>query len=136
MKLNFFKYQGAGNDFVIIDNRTNVFPKDDYDLIRGYCDRRFGIGADGLMLLEEATDADFNMVYYNADGRPGSMCGNGGRCIVAFAKTLDLFDMSTSFGYVKPKQLTLSLRDGNTRGDAPAIADAAWMEAIPPLVMA
>jgi len=103
MKLNFFKYQGAGNDFVIIDNRTNVFPKDNYDLIRGYCDRRFGIGADGLMLLEKATDADFNMVYYNADGRPGSMCGNGGRCIVAFAKTLGLFDTSTSFNALGEK---------------------------------
>lgn len=103
MKLDFYKYQGAGNDFVIIDNRTNVFPKDDHDLIRSYCDRKFGIGADGLMLLEKATDADFNMVYFNADGRPGSMCGNGGRCIVAFAKTLGIFDKSTSFNALGEK---------------------------------
>lgn len=97
MKIDFFKYQGAGNDFVILDNRTNFFPKDDYDVVRNYCDRKFGIGADGLMLLENSSEADFNMVYYNADGRPGSMCGNGGRCIVAFAKSLKLFDLSTSF---------------------------------------
>lgn len=103
MKLDFVKYQGAGNDFVIIDNRTSVFPKDDYDLIRSFCDRKFGIGADGLMLLEKATDADFNMLYYNADGHPGSMCGNGGRCIVAFAKTLGLFDKSTSFNALGEK---------------------------------
>jgi diaminopimelate epimerase len=97
MKIDFYKYQGAGNDFVIIDNRKGIFPKDDFELIRSYCDRKFGIGADGLMLLEGSTDADFNMVYYNADGRPGSMCGNGGRCIVAFAKTLGIFEKSTSF---------------------------------------
>ena len=97
MKIDFFKYQGAGNDFVIVDNRKEIFPKDDFNLIQRLCDRRFGIGADGFMLLENATDVDFKMAYFNADGRPGSMCGNGGRCIVAFAKTLNLFDTSTSF---------------------------------------
>ncbi len=119
MKLDFYKYQGAGNDFVIIDNRTNVFPKDDYDLIRSYCDRKFGIGADGLMLLETANDADFNMLYFNADGRPGSMCGNGGRCIVAFAKTLGLFEKSASFkaigekyyATIKDEQVSLKMKD-------------------------
>ncbi len=97
MKTDFFKYQGAGNDFVIIDNRKGIFPKDDFDMIERFCDRKFGIGADGLILLDNASDADFKMEYFNADGRPGSMCGNGGRCIVAFAKALNIFDSSTSF---------------------------------------
>lgn len=111
MKLDFFKYQGAGNDFVIIDNRTDIFPKEDYNLIRNLCDRKFGVGADGLMLLESANDADFNMLYYNADGRPGSMCGNGGRCIVAFAKTLNLFETSVSFNAIGEKYHA-TLKDG------------------------
>jgi len=97
MKLDFFKYQGAGNDFVIIDNRSEDFPKKDYDLVAHLCDRKFGVGADGLMLLEMASQADFKMDYFNADGKPGSMCGNGGRCIVAFAKSLGLFEKSTTF---------------------------------------
>ena len=97
MTVEFFKYQGAGNDFVIIDNRNGFFPKENVELIKKICDRRFGIGADGLMLLEEAEGFDFRMVYFNADGLPGSMCGNGGRCLVSFAHSLDLFDRETSF---------------------------------------
>ena len=97
MKTDFFKYQGAGNDFVIIDNRNLLFPKDDAKIIGGICDRKFGVGADGLMLLEKSDRSDFKMIYYNADGNEGSMCGNGGRCIVAFAKSLGLFDQQTSF---------------------------------------
>jgi diaminopimelate epimerase len=103
MNLDFSKYQGAGNDFVIIDNRTNHFPKNDHELVARLCHRKFGIGADGLMLLENAGDADFNMEYFNADGHPGSMCGNGGRCIVAFAKSLGLFDKSTTFTAIGEK---------------------------------
>lgn len=97
MKLEFFKYQGAGNDFVIIDNRNDFFPKENAKLVKKICDRRFGVGADGMMLLEEVEGFDFRMVYFNADGFPGSMCGNGGRCLVSFAHSLELFDQETSF---------------------------------------
>ncbi|MGV3763078.1 diaminopimelate epimerase [Parapedobacter sp.] len=93
----FYKYQGAGNDFIVIDNRNLLFDRDDIDLVRRLCDRRFGIGADGLMLLQNVDGYDFEMVYFNADGREGSMCGNGGRCIVAFAKDQAIIDKATDF---------------------------------------
>src|ERR1700733_4599786 len=85
MTLNFFKYQGTGNDFVILDNRKKEIPSLTSDQIKNICDRRFGIGADGLMLLSKKEGYDFEMIYYNADGNESSMCGNGGRCLVAFA---------------------------------------------------
>ncbi|WP_442589850.1 diaminopimelate epimerase [Pedobacter sp. AW31-3R] len=94
---HFYKYQGAGNDFVLIDNRTNHFEYKDNNRVLQLCNRRFGIGGDGLMLLQRHPDYDFEMLYFNADGQLGSMCGNGGRCIVAFAKHLGIIDTETNF---------------------------------------
>ena len=97
MSFTFYKYQGTGNDFVILDNRTLTFPKYDTKIIEKICDRRFGIGADGLMLLEKADGYDFKMVYFNADGNESTMCGNGGRCLVAFAKQIQIIDKKANF---------------------------------------
>jgi len=97
MQLDFYKYQGAGNDFVMIDNRSGFFPKENIQLVAHLCDRRFGIGGDGLILLENDSETDFKMVYYNSDGNQSSMCGNGGRCLVAFAKDLEVIENATTF---------------------------------------
>jgi diaminopimelate epimerase len=97
MQVEFFKYQGAGNDFVIIDDRSLDFDRSNNSLVKLLCDRRFGIGSDGLMLLRPSDEYDFEMIYYNADGFEGSMCGNGGRCIVAFAYEQRIIKKVTKF---------------------------------------
>lgn len=96
MELTFYKYQGTGNDFVMIDNRTKIFPKEKTDIISYLADRHFGVGADGIILIENDDNFDFKMIYFNADGSE-TFCGNGGRCAVAFAKYLKIIDTQTTF---------------------------------------
>ena len=95
---HFVKYHGAGNDFVMIDNRDGQFCKD-VAYVHALCHRRTGIGADGLITIEQSHEngIDFVMHYFNSDGKEGSMCGNGGRCAVAFAKELNIIGQSTTF---------------------------------------
>lgn len=96
MIIDFYKYQGTGNDFILIDNREGkVILKEEQ--VKFLCDRRFGVGADGLMLIQNKSGYDFEMIYYNSDGKEGSMCGNGGRCITAFARKLGIIGTEAKF---------------------------------------
>ncbi len=96
MNTVFYKYHGTGNDFIIIDNRNNNI-RLSHEQIRNACSRRFGIGADGLILFDKKEGFDFEMKYYNADGNEGSMCGNGGRCIIQFAYDMGIHKMEYHF---------------------------------------
>lgn len=122
MKLAFNKYQGAGNDFVMIDNRNGQFDKSDLNLVRKLCDRRFGIGSDGLILIENHSDLDFDMIYFNSDGSK-SFCGNGSRCAISFAYELGLISTETTFNstdgihdgvYLSQKEIELNMHDVTT----------------------
>ncbi len=97
MKISFYKYHGTGNDFVMLDGRSKKFVMPSEKQINHLCHRQFGIGADGLIVVTKSKKADFEMLYFNADGKPGSMCGNGGRCTIAFAKELGLIKNKTQF---------------------------------------
>lgn len=96
MLLQFAKYHGTGNDFILIDNRKYRWEPDPQEIVR-LCDRHFGIGADGLMLLSEEAGYPLRMTYYNSDGQESTMCGNGGRCIAVFARRLGLADDFVKF---------------------------------------
>jgi diaminopimelate epimerase len=116
--MQFYKYQGTGNDFVIIDDRNQAFNLDT-PAIAQLCHRRFGIGADGLMLLQMAEGYDFRMVYFNSDGTEGTMCGNGGRCLVRFAADLGIVQEKAHFiavdgphlAYITPSTISLQMQD-------------------------
>ncbi|MCX6223869.1 MAG: diaminopimelate epimerase [Bacteroidia bacterium] len=95
--IRFQKWQGAGNDFIILDNRKKQVPTLNHNIINRLCDRHFGIGADGLMLIGPSKDFDFEMIFYNSDGYPAEMCGNGGRCIAAMASQSGIFSKKTTF---------------------------------------
>jgi diaminopimelate epimerase len=97
MQIEFYKYQGTGNDFIIMDNRDKRYDSLTRQQVAFLCDRRFGIGADGLMLLNTHPDYDFEMKYYNSDGRESTMCGNGGRCLTQFAFDIGIDKTSFSF---------------------------------------
>ena len=96
MTLTFYKYQGTGNDFIMIDNRDQSFPIDNLGLIDTLCNRHFGVGADGIILIENDEKVDFSMRYFNADGSE-TFCGNGARCAVAFASFLEIIPGKTTF---------------------------------------
>ena len=116
MKITFYKYQGTGNDFVVIDNRQLQLPKNDTKMVHHFCDRKFGIGADGLMFLEQPENEgdDFKMIYFNADGRESSMCGNGGRCLVAFARDMGVIKNAARFTAIDGLHVA-TIRDNNVK---------------------
>ena len=100
MKVSFYKYQGTGNDFVAMDNRAGTYDLLTVMQVRRLCDRRFGVGGDGLLLLNKHGSSDFEMKYYNANGREGSLCGNGGRCMVKFARDLGIYRSNYKFSAI------------------------------------
>lgn len=113
--MHFYKYQGTGNDFILLDNRDGSCSTLPTEQVRAMCDRHFGIGADGLMLLNTAEGYDFGMTYYNSDGRESTMCGNGGRCITAFARRLGLIRQQAHFVAIDGPHEALFAADGTVR---------------------
>lgn len=111
--IKFAKMSGAGNDFIVIDNRENQFGDSDATVIRKWCTRRLGIGADGLMLLNSSDQADFEMAYYNADGSKAAMCGNGGRCIARFAVLVGAVKPGQTINFTAPSGHYQAVVEGN-----------------------
>ncbi|MEZ4684756.1 MAG: hypothetical protein R3B47_01390 [Bacteroidia bacterium] len=127
-EIPFVKYHGTGNDFVLVDERNRDFSSLlGTDRIAAICRRHFGVGADGLMRLQHSEKADFRMLYYNSDGRESSLCGNGSRCIVAFANSLGMVDDYARFETSDGTHEAWVLPDGR---DSPAYAHATWLPAV------
>ena len=120
MIIEFDKYQGAGNDFVILNNKTGVYDSLSTAQVAFLCDRYKGIGADGLILINASSTSDFEMQYFNSDGNESTLCGNGGRCAVAFAYNKKIIDKTTSFSaidglhkasYISPLEVHLEMQE-------------------------
>lgn len=136
--MKFWKYQGAGNDFILLDQRENKWlTRENTAKIAGLCDRHFGIGADGLIVLEIKDGYDFQMIYFNADGRESTMCGNGGRCIAAFARQLGIIEDHCRFWAIDGEHearlypLSLHSSDSLTRSETitkPSGETGHWVE--------
>jgi len=118
----FYKYHGTGNDFILIDNRDGGCSLTTQQIAH-LCHRHYGIGADGLMLLDETAGFDFKMVYYNADGGESTMCGNGGRCIVAFARMLGIITTTASFLAIDGPHKAMIAADGTVSLHMKPVAD-------------
>ena len=128
MIVQFSKYHGTGNDFVMIDGRSQDTSYFDSDLIRSICDRRFGIGGDGMIILESSNPYDFMMRHYNSDGYEGTMCGNGGRCITAFARELGMIKHDTTFEGIDGVHSATILPSGEIRLKLRDVDGIRWVE--------
>jgi len=119
MEVDFYKFQGTGNDFIMIDDREESFDMNDESLIKSLCERRFGIGADGLILLRNHENYSFEMIFFNSTGAKSTFCGNGGRCVLSFAHFLEIFEEKCEFmafdgvheGIVKGDMVSLKMAD-------------------------
>ena len=128
MIVQFSKYHGTGNDFVMIDGRSQDTSYFKHDLIRAICHRRFGIGSDGLIILEKSNKSDFRMRYFNADGHESTMCGNGGRCITAFARELGIITHDATFEGIDGTHSATILPNGEVRLKLKDVDGIRWVE--------
>jgi diaminopimelate epimerase len=126
--VKFSKYHGTGNDFIMIDGRSQDTAFLNHQLIRMVCERRFGIGGDGMIILEESEPCDFKMRYFNADGYEGTMCGNGGRCITAFAQNLGIISIDADFEGIDGTHSATVLPNGEIRLRLKDVDGIRWAE--------